>query len=117
MVGVDIDGTHTATRDGPPVHPAAERGGNNLNGFEDVQTEKGFDGPWVSRPHTLDNDYYLELRSNPETRNPKPEKCSAILLDGGYHESRRCARDTYPESYTTKYSTIRRLFCFANGER
>ena len=26
----------------------------------------------------------------------------------GYHESRRCSRDTYPESYTTKYTSIRR---------
>ena len=26
----------------------------------------------------------------------------------GYHESRRCSRDTYPESYTTKYPSIRR---------
>jgi len=25
----------------------------------------------------------------------------------GYHESRRCSRDTYPESYTTKYTSIR----------
>jgi len=26
------------------------------------------------------------------------------------HESRRCSRDTYPESYTTKYTSIRRIF-------
>ena len=26
----------------------------------------------------------------------------------GYHESRRCTRDTYPESYITKYTSIRR---------
>jgi len=26
----------------------------------------------------------------------------------GYHESERCSRDTYPESYITKYSSIRR---------
>ena len=26
-----------------------------------------------------------------------------------YHESRRCSRDTYPESYVTKYTSIRRL--------
>ena len=26
----------------------------------------------------------------------------------GYHESRRCSRGTYPESYTTKYTSIRR---------
>ena len=27
----------------------------------------------------------------------------------GCRESRRCSRDTYPESYTTKYTSIRRL--------
>jgi len=26
----------------------------------------------------------------------------------GYHESRRCSRDTYPESYIIKYTSIRR---------
>ena len=26
----------------------------------------------------------------------------------GYDESRRCSRDTYPESYITKYTSIRR---------
>jgi len=26
----------------------------------------------------------------------------------GYRESRRCSRDTYPESYITKYTGIRR---------
>ena len=30
------------------------------------------------------------------------------LLWEGYHESRRCSRDIYPESYITKYSSIRR---------
>jgi len=27
----------------------------------------------------------------------------------GYHESRRCSRDTHPESYITNYTSIRRL--------
>ena len=26
---------------------------------------------------------------------------------GGYHESKRCSRDTHPESYITKYTGIR----------
>jgi len=26
----------------------------------------------------------------------------------GYRESRRCSRDTYPESYITRYTSIRR---------
>jgi len=35
--------------------------------------------------------------------NPTP------LADGeGYHKSRRCSRDTYTESYITKYTSIRR---------
>jgi len=33
--------------------------------------------------------------------------------DSGYHESRRCSRDTYPESCITKYTSIRRLFARA----
>ena len=41
------------------------------------------------------------------------------LIDSGlvgstnfhYHGSRRCSRDTYPESYITKYTSIRRLSC------
>ena len=32
--------------------------------------------------------------------------CGAL---GGYHESRRCSKDTYPESYITKYTSIRRI--------
>ena len=30
-------------------------------------------------------------------------------LREGYHESRRCSRDTYPEPYITKYTSSRRL--------
>jgi len=38
-----------------------------------------------------------------------------VLIDSGsplwegYHESRGCSRDTYPESHITKYTSIRRL--------
>ena len=38
------------------------------------------------------------------------------LIDSGwegYHDSRRCSRDTYPESYITKYTSIRRLMTLA----
>jgi hypothetical protein len=28
----------------------------------------------------------------------------------GYHESRRCSRETYPETYITKYTSIRRTY-------
>ena len=34
-------------------------------------------------------------------------KTALILADGlweGYHESRRCSKDTYPASYMTKYT-------------
>ena len=30
------------------------------------------------------------------------------MIGEGCHESRRCSRDTYPESYITKYTRIRR---------
>jgi len=30
-------------------------------------------------------------------------------LNGVYRESRRCSRDTYPEAYITKYTSIRRF--------
>ena len=37
-------------------------------------------------------------------------KVKGAGFDGsGYHESRGCSGDTYPESYITKYSSIRRL--------
>ena len=32
----------------------------------------------------------------------------SVFLWEGYHESRRCSRDTYPESYITKYTSIQR---------
>ena len=32
-----------------------------------------------------------------------------IRIMGECHESRRCSRNTYPESYITKYTSIRRL--------
>ena len=39
----------------------------------------------------------------------------------GYHASRRCSRDTYPESYTTNYTRIRRLSppasCFGRAKK
>ena len=33
----------------------------------------------------------------------------------GYRESRRCLSDTYPESYITKYTSIRRLLAIIEG--
>ena len=33
----------------------------------------------------------------------------------GYHESRRCSRDTYPESYITKHTSIRRILGHRGG--
>jgi len=37
------------------------------------------------------------------------------VIGEGYHESRRCSRDTYPESYITKFVSIRRLSSGALG--
>jgi len=42
------------------------------------------------------------------------------ILWGGYHERRRGSRDTYPESYITKFTRIRRKFHLTeclNGSR
>jgi hypothetical protein len=40
----------------------------------------------------------------------KSEVIDSGFLWEGYHERRRCSRDTYPESYITQYTSIRRLF-------
>ena len=44
-------------------------------------------------------------RSN--LRTTALQKCAAVPP---YHESRKCSRDTYSESYITKYTSIRRFF-------
>ena len=31
----------------------------------------------------------------------------------GYRESRKCSRETYPESYITKYTSIRKFHSFS----
>ena len=36
---------------------------------------------------------------------------------GGYHESRRCSRDTYPESCITQFTSIRRLLAIRDMHR
>ena len=41
-------------------------------------------------------------------RRPLSPEFSHVRLWEGYHESRICSRDTYPESYTTKYTSVRR---------
>ena len=40
-----------------------------------------------------------------------PRRSDKSPLWERHHESRRCSRDTYPESYITKYTSIRRLSC------
>jgi len=40
---------------------------------------------------------------------PSTTPCPCDHLWEGCRESRRCSRDTYPESYITKYTSIRRL--------
>ena len=39
-----------------------------------------------------------------------------LKLIDGYHESRRCSRDTYPESYITKNTSLRRYGEFKREE-
>ena len=42
--------------------------------------------------------------------------CVVDRLWEGCRESRRCSRDTYPESYITKYTIIRRLKVFRDWQ-
>jgi len=42
-----------------------------------------------------------------DTASVRPSLKFAVVLWEGCRESRRCSRDTYPESYTTKYTSIR----------
>jgi hypothetical protein len=46
-------------------------------------------------------------------RRPKGRAAHGVvasgLVLGGYHDSTRCSRDTYPESYITRYTIIGRL--------
>ena len=44
----------------------------------------------------------FQPRKSPEVRRLRDDR-----LWEGYHESRRCSRDTYPESYITKYTKIK----------
>jgi hypothetical protein len=50
----------------------------------------------------------------PLTARDRHNGCRVGWLNGfssitqGFHESRRCSRDTYPESYITKYTSIQR---------
>jgi hypothetical protein len=48
------------------------------------------------------NEAWLRVQGS----NPQP----SFMVWGweGYHESRRCSRDTYPESYITKYTSVQR---------
>ena len=42
-------------------------------------------------------------------RGRNPDNQPGLLVWEGYHESRRCSRDTYPESHITKYTSIQVL--------
>ena len=48
-----------------------------------------------------------ESRSHSETKG-KYLRVERGGLWEGYRDSRRCSRDTYPESYITEYTSIRR---------
>ena len=54
-----------------------------------------------------------ELRGNNFKKSRTFNRRERVVHSGligweGYHESRRCSRDTYPETYITKYTSIRR---------
>ena len=52
----------------------------------------------------------LEVMRYQGQRPYQYERYAPMIDSGweGYHESRRCSRDTYPESYITKYTSIRK---------
>ena len=70
----------------------------------------------LSLPHTHTHTHTHIALSLPH--NTHTHTCNIALmvqclhgsdrLWAGYHESRRCSRDTYPESYITKHTSIRR---------
>jgi len=64
--------------------------------------------PLDARKGTFFNCRSHESRSHSETKGLYLGVERGGLREG-YHESRRCSRDTYPESYITKYTSIRRL--------
>ena len=49
-----------------------------------------------------------------ESQPASARECIRLNFWEGYHESRRCSRDTYPESYITKYTSIRRQYIRLN---
>jgi len=60
------------------------------------------------------------LRLVPGSQLPMVTPVSQLLMGPlweGYRESRRCSRDTYPESYITQYTSIRRKYEPAIGPR
>ena len=56
----------------------------------------------------LGEDVELLVYGNPQRLGEASRQLSIKHWEG-CRESRRCSRDTYPESYTTKYTSIRRL--------
>ena len=89
---------------------------------EALQQVKRFRGGLVFKAHRLLYHSTLGLR----VIKKKKKHCSRLraslwgLIDSGlvwegYRESRRCSRDTYPESYITKYTSIRRLRLRSGG--
>ena len=60
-------------------------------------------------PLYLPNGYQSCLEGHFRVVVETPQHPPHIPLWEGCRESRRCSRDTYPESYITKYTGIRRL--------
>ena len=72
-----------------------------MNGLEDVRTENSS----IQGQILAWTDLYVlgSLDRGRPYSHPNPR----MPLDPGYHKSRRCSRDTYPESCITKYTSIR----------
>ena len=96
----------------PPEHPALppategqEYDPPRLNHFRNKKPDSSL-ARSSRRPHALSCPQSPKAKSTPPPLRASPQPIRS--LSEGYHESRRCSRDTYPESYITKYTSIRR---------
>ena len=58
--------------------------------------------------HLFCQSFWVALRDCPTLSTSSPES-------GNFRDSRRCSRDTYPESYNTKHTSIRRWYFSAGN--
>ena len=59
----------------------------------------------------------VPLRTRVTHQSTDPDRwralCGRLRVLGGYQASRRCSRDTYPESYITKYASNQCQVCYS----